>query len=301
MTTFVQLLVAGLAVGLLYALVALGFVVIYKSTGVVNFAQGSLVLLGAYLTYGFHQGAGLPFAVSVLLAVMASVAIALGIGHVVLRPMVGRPVVAVIMITIGLAIVIDEAVIWAWGPDRLSLGDPWGLDTVPLGIADARVGTTDIARVVAATLLLALLVILYRHTRMGLAMRATASDPEAAQAQGVSTARVIGVAWAGAAGIATFAGVFLAAGARGIDPTLSQVGLLAFPAAVLGGMRSTAGAVAGGVVIGVVEVMTAGYGPRHLPDWMGDNLHSVVPYLVLVAVLLIRPSGLFGTAEVRRL
>lgn len=301
MTTFVELLVAGVAVGLLYGLVALGFVVIYKSTGVINFAQGSLVLLGAYFTYGFRQGLGLPFAVAVALAAVAAATLALTVGHLLLRRMVGRPVIAVIMITIGLAIVLDEAVIWAWGPDRLALGDPWGLETVPLGFAGARVATTDVARTVAAAAALVVLLVLYRHTRLGLAMRATASDEEAAQAQGVSAGRVIALAWAGAAVIATIAGVFLAVGARGVDPTLSAVGLLAFPAVVLGGMRSTGGAVIGGVLIGLVEVMAAGYAPGRLPTWMGDNVHSVAPYLVLVAVLLVRPSGLFGAPDVRRL
>lgn len=301
MTTFVQLVVAGVAVGLLYGLVALGFVVIYKSTGVVNFAQGSLVLLGAYLTYGFHQALGVPFAAAVAGAVGASVVIALVIGRVVLRRLVGRPVLAVIMVTIGLAIVIDEAVIAVWGPDRLSLGDPWGVDTVALGVAGARVAVTDLVRTAAATAALVLLFVLYRYTRVGLAMRANASDPEAAQAQGVSARRVISVAWGSAAAVATVAGVLLAAGARGVDPALSTVGLVAFPAGVLGGMRSTGGAVVGGLVIGLTEVMTSGYGPRYLPDWVGDNVHSVVPYLVLVAVLLIRPNGLFGVPEARRL
>lgn len=298
MTTFLQLVVAGTGVGLLYALVAVGFVVIYKATGVLNFAQGSLVLLGAYLTYWLHRQVGLAFALSVGLAVLLGALLALAIERLVLRRVVGRSTVAVVLITFGLAIVIDEAVIWAWGPGRLPLGDPWGVSTLPLG-GGVRVATIDVARLIAAGIILVGLGLLYRRSRLGLAMRAAASDQEAAQAQGVSARRVVAASWAGAAAIATVAGVFLAAGARGLDPTLTAVGLLAFPACVLGGLDSEGGAVVGGIVIGLVEVLTAGYS-THLPDWMGRNVQAVTPYVVLVAMLLARPQGLFGSAEVRR-
>jgi branched-chain amino acid transport system permease protein len=298
MRTFLQLVVAGVGVGLLYALVAVGFVVIYKSTGVLNFAQGSLVLLGAYLTYWLHRQLGLGFALSVATAMLLAAAVAVLIERVVLRRVVGQATVAVVLITFGLAIVIDEAVIWAWGPNRLSLGDPWGVGTLSVG-GGVRIATTDVARLVAATVILAALTAVYRRTRFGLAMRAAAADQEAARAQGVSASRVVAAAWAGAAAIAAVAGVFLAAGGRGIDPTLSAVGLLAFPACVLGGLDSEEGAVVGGVIIGLVEVLTAGYS-AHFPDWMGRNVQAVAPYVVLVAVLIARPRGLFGGADMRR-
>jgi branched-chain amino acid transport system permease protein len=298
--TFVQLVVAGIGVGLLYALVAAGFVVIHKATGVLNFAQGSLVLAGAYLTYWLHRQVGVAFGLAILLAVLGAATLAAAVERLVLRPMVGRPPVAIIMITFGLAIVIDEAVIWIWGPDRLSLGDPWGVGTVPLPLGGGvRVATTDVVRLVAAGVVLAALTYLYRRSRLGLAMRAAASDQEAARAQGVHAGRAVAAAWAGAAAIAAVAGVLLAAGARGLDPTLTAAGLLAFPACVLGGLDSERGAVVGGVVIGLVEVLAAGYN-AHLPAWMGGNVHLVAPYVVLVAVLLVRPQGLFGTAPPRR-
>lgn len=298
MTTFLQLVVAGAGVGLLYALVAVGFVVIHKATGVLNFAQGSLVLVGAYLTYWLHRQVGAAFALSVLVAVLLAATLAFVLERLVLRRMVGRSPVAVVMITFGLAIVIDEAVIWIWGPDRLSLGDPWGVGTLPLG-GGVRVATTDIVRLLAAGLVLGALTFLYRRSRMGLAMRAAASDQEAARAHGVHAGHVVAAAWAGAAAIAALAGVFLAAGARGLDPTLTAAGLLAFPACVLGGLDSERGAVVGGLIIGLVEVLAAGYN-AHLPGWMGGNLHLAAPYVVLVAVLLLRPQGLFGSAPPRR-
>lgn len=301
MTTFVQLVVAGVGVGLLYALVAAGFVVVYKSTGVLNFAQGSLVLLGAYLTYWLHRQVGVGFWPAVAGAMLLAAAAAVVIERVVLRRVVGQPAqttTAVLLITFGLAIVVDEAVIWAWGPDRMALGDPWGVGTVRVG-GGVRVATIDLARLLAAGGVLFALAFLYRRSRLGLAMRAAADDQEAARAQGVRGERVVAASWAVTAAISTVAGVFLASGSRGVDPTLSAVGLLAFPACVLGGLDSEAGAVAGGVVIGLAEVLTAGYS-AHFPAWLGHNLQLVVPYAVLVAVLLVRPRGLFGEAEVRR-
>lgn len=301
MTTFVQLVVAGVGVGLLYALVAAGFVVVYKSTGVLNFAQGSLVLLGAYLAYWLHRQVGVGFWLAMAGAILLAAAAAVVIERVVLRRVVGQPAqttAAVILITFGLAIVIDEAVIWAWGPDRMALGDPWGVGTVPVG-GGVRVATIDLARLVAAGGVLVGLACLYRLSRLGLAMRAAADDQEAARAQGIRGGRVVAASWAVTAAISTVAGVFLASGSRGVDPTLSAVGLLAFPACVLGGLDSEVGAVVGGVVIGLAEVLTAGYS-AHFPAWLGHNLQSVVPYAVLVAVLLVRPRGLFGGADVRR-
>jgi branched-chain amino acid transport system permease protein len=298
-TELIQYLVAGVAIGALYALVALGFVIIYKATGVINLAQGGLLLLGTYLAYAFRQELGLPFFLAVVLAMAACAGVALGVERVVLTRMVGRPVFAVIMVTIGLAIVIDQVVTWKWGFDRLDLADPWGLGTFRVG--GVIVATTDVARIVAAGATLAGFFALFRWSRLGVAMRATASDQEAALAHGISPRLIFGVSWALAAAVATLAGVLLSAGARGVDPSLSVVALLALPAVILGGLDSPGGAVVGGVVIGVVEELAKGYGPSHLPAWVGDNPHTVLPYVVLVAVLLIRPHGLFGTKEVERL
>ena len=299
MTELTQYLVAGVAIGSLYALVALGFVIIFKATGVINLAQGGLLLLGTYLAYAFRQELGLPFFPAVVLAMAACAAVGVGVERVVLTRMVGRPVFSVIMVTIGLAIVIDQVVTWKWGFDRLDLADPWGLGTFRVG--GVIVATTDVVRIAAAGATLASFFALFRWSRLGVAMRATATDQEAALAQGISPRLIFGVSWALAAAVATLAGVLLSVGARGVDPSLSVVALLALPAVILGGLDSPGGAVVGGLVIGVVEELAKGYGPSHLPDWVGDNPHTVLPYVVLVAALLIRPHGLFGTKEVERL
>lgn len=297
MRDFLQLLVAGLAVGALYALVALGFVIIYKATGIINFALGALALLGAYLTYNISQTWGAPFLAAVVLAMVGCAGIGLLIERLILSRMVGRPTFAVIMITIGLAIVIEQGVTIVWGGATLPLNDPWGLDTLAMG--DVVVAESDVARIVAASVLLTGFFVLFRYSTLGVAMRAVASDQEAALAQGISVRRIVGITWAIAAAIATMAGVLLASGGRGVEPSLGVVALIAFPSVVLGGLDSPIGSVAGGAIMGIVEVMTAGYSER-LPQFLGANFHRVTPYVVLVAILLVRPYGLFGTKEVQR-
>ena len=298
-TDFLQFLVAGVAVGSLYALLALGFVIVYKATGVINFAHGGLLLIGTYLTYELKEKQGLPFYLSVVVAMAACAALGLIIERLVLRHMVGQPVFAVILVTIGLSIAMNQIVTWRWGFDLLNLNDPWGFRTYDVG--GVIVALTNIVRVVAAGALLAAFFVFFRRSRYGLAMRATASDQEAAMAQGISAARIFGLSWAIAGATATVAGVLLASGGRGLDPQLSFVPLLAIPAIILGGLDSTTGAVVGGLIIGIVEEMTKGYGPEHLPEFLGQNFHTVTPYVVLVAIMLVRPYGLFGTKEVERL
>ena len=298
MTDFLQFLVAGAAVGSLYALLALGFVIVYKATGVINFAHGGLLLLGTYLAFHFKERLGLPFYLAVLVAMIACAAVGLIIERLVLRHMVGQPVFAVILVTIGLSIAINQIVTWAWGFERQNLNDPWGLRTYDVG--GVIVALTDIVRVVAAAGLLAAFFAFFRRSRYGLAMRATASDQEAAMAQGISASRIFALSWAIAGVTATVAGVLLASGVRGVDPEISFVAFLAIPAIILGGLDSTTGAVVGGVIIGVVEEMTKGYADR-VPEWLGHNFHTVTPYIVLVAIMLVRPYGLFGTKEVERL
>lgn len=297
MTDFLQFLVAGVAVGALYALVALGFVIIYKATGVINFAQGALVLLGAYFAYQFAEKWNWPFALAVIAAMATCALVGLLVEATILRRMVGQPLFAVIMITLGLYIVIQEVVIIVWGGTRLPFEDPWGIGVVHFG--DVIVPKAHIARIVVAGVLLITFFLFFRFSSLGVAMRATASDQEAALAQGISVRRIFGLSWAIAAAIATLAGVMLMAGGRGAEPTLGLVALVAFPAIILGGLDSPGGAIVGGIVMGVVELMAAGY-EQDLPDWFGTNFYTVAPYFVLVLILMIRPYGLFGTKEVER-
>lgn len=297
MTEFLQLCFAGLALGARYALVALGFVIIYRATGVINFAQGGLLAVGAYLTYAFANDAGLPFFVAVVLALAFSALLGAAVERTMLRPMVGQPVFAVIMITIGLLFILEQVVTTVWGYDSLNLADPWGVDTVRAG--DVVMSVRDLWTLGLAAAVLAGFFAFFRLSKLGVAMRATALDPEAALAQGISARRVFAVSWAISAALAALAGVTLASGPAALSPGIGAIALVAFPAMIVGGLDSPIGAVVGGIIIGLTQALTAGYQEDLFP-WAGDNFGAVMPYLVMILILLVRPYGLFGTKEVRR-
>jgi branched-chain amino acid transport system permease protein len=297
MSDFFQLLVAGISLGSVYALICLGFVVIYRATGVINFAQGGLVVVGAYLTHQLVMRWSFPFVIGVPLAMIGVASFGLLLERFVLRRMVGQPVFAIILITLGVLFVLEQICSVLWGYDVLMIGDPWGVRTVNVGGAAIRIA--DLWTIGAALSTLGVFFALFRRTTLGIAMRAGASDPEAALAHGISPRAIHGVAWAIAGAVATIAGVLVAAGPKGVDLTVSAVAFRAFPAMILGGLDSAEGAVAGGIIIGLVEVFTAAYLAPAAP-WLGANFHVVMPYALMIAVLMVRPYGLFGTEEVRR-
>ncbi len=299
MDKFLQLSFAGLALGARYALVALGFVIIYKATHVINFAQGGFVVLGAFLAYNFTQTWDLPFFVSVLIALVITAGVGILFEALILRRMVGQPVFAVIMITIGLLIIINQVVTRIWGFTDLDMGDPWGIDTVALGEVTMRI--KDLWTIGLTGAVLVAFFTFFRYSTLGVAMRATALDQEAALAQGISARRVFATSWGIAGFVAALAGVMLGAGAGAVNVGIGFIALAAFPAMILGGLDSPGGAVVGGVIIGLTQLWTAGYQSESWwPEWTGGNFHVVMPYVVMVLILLIRPYGLFGTKEVRR-
>jgi branched-chain amino acid transport system permease protein len=293
---FLQLCFAGLALGTRYALVALGFVIIYRATGVINFAQGGLLLIGAYLAYAFNR-TGMPFVLAVLLAVAASAVLGALTERIVLRKMVGQPVFAVVMVTIGLLFIADQVVTSIWGFDALNLDDPWGVDTVRVG--EVVLAVKDLWTIALAGAVLLGFFAFFRYSKLGVAMRATAFDQEAALAQGISARQVFAVSWAISAALACLAGVTVAAGPAALAPGIGSIALVAFPAMIVGGLDSPIGAVIGGIVIGLTQALTAGY-QQDLFSWAGSNFSAVSPYVVMVLILLVRPYGLFGTKEVRR-
>jgi branched-chain amino acid transport system permease protein len=288
---------SGLALGCKYALIALGFSVVFKATGVINFAQASLVLLGAYLTFNFAQTWDLNFYLALVMAMAVGALVGVATEASVLRWLVGEPPAALIMVTIGLLFVLNNVVTAIWGPDNRNLGDPWGIktrDVVGVTVADRDVWTIGFTAVVVTAFF-----VFFRYSTLGLAMRAAAFDPEAAMAQGIPARRVHRVAWAIAGMVAALAGATLAAGAGQLSPATGALALVAFPAIILGGLDSPLGAVVGGIIIGLVQQFTALLAPEYF-DWVGESFERVSPYLVMIVILLIRPYGLFGTREVRR-
>ncbi|MGH2749532.1 MAG: branched-chain amino acid ABC transporter permease [Actinomycetota bacterium] len=296
MTRLLQSVIAGLGQGAIYALLALGFVIIYKSTRVVNFALPGLMILGAYMVVYFGNVAGLNFWVALALAILVSALIALVIERLAIRPMIGKPLFAIAIITLGIDIILRVVVNDFLGPNVRNVRDPWGLETFQLG--EINIQERRVAMLVAAAIVVSLLFLFFKYSRLGLAMRATSFDQEAALAQGISVGIVFALSWAIAGGLAALAGMFVGTGS-GIDQQSAFIALKALPAVILGGIDSIQGAVVGALLIGLFEGFSNTYQAQYL-SFLGQNFSQVVPYVILFFVLLIRPYGLFGTPEIER-
>ncbi|MCW2695640.1 MAG: branched-chain amino acid transporter permease [Modestobacter sp.] len=300
MSTFLQLTVSGVALGCLLALVALSFMIVIKATGVFNLLQGAFVLVGAYLVYNAQVTWGLPFVVAIIVAVAACAVLGILLDRFAFRGMTRRGtgeigVLAILLAAIGLLTVSQALVVSIWGPLTLSINDPWGLDTVRIG--SVAITQRDIAVIVISLVLLAAFYLLIQRTRIGVAMRATASDPEAARAQGINPTVVSSVAWACAAVAGVLAGTMFATEVGGgVVPTLDQVAFAALPALILGGAGSLVGCVAGGVLLGLLQTYSAGYAP----DAFGAGFATTVPWILMILLLVVKPTGLFGAREIRR-
>jgi branched-chain amino acid transport system permease protein len=294
MTEAVQLLSRGLGMGSVYALLALGFVIIYKSTRVISFAQPAFMLAGAVLVTYLVGSFG--FFGALALAALGTALLALGVERVAVRPMVGRPPFTVAIITLGVDVIVRVVAGAFIGIELRQVGDPWGL--APTRLFGIEVQQRHLAMIVTATVVVAALFAFFRFTRMGLAMRAAAYDQEAALAQGVSVGGVFALSWAIAGGLAAVGGAFAAIGGS-VESTLWLTAVVALPVIILGGLDSLPGAVVGGLLVGLVQELVAQY-QRFLPEWLGGNVSIIAPYALMLVVLLLRPYGLFGTREVER-
>jgi branched-chain amino acid transport system permease protein len=287
-------LARGLGLGSLYAMLAVSFVIIYKSSRVISFAQPALMLAGASLVSYLAGPVG--FYLAVPLAALAMAGVGLGVERLTIRPMIGRPVFVIAIITLGLDIAIRVVVNVFIGRDVRQVGDPWGLSTVDLlGIT---VQERYIAMVLVLVVVVAALFAFFRYSRWGLGMRAASLDQETALVQGVSVGAVMAMSWAMAGGLAAVAGAFVGTGG-GVDQSTWIIALKALPAIIIGGLDSIEGAVVGGLAVGVVESFVAAYQGEYAP-WLGQNFSLVSPYVLLLIVLLVKPYGLFGTREVER-
>ena len=295
MTEFLQLLFQGLSLGSTYALIALGFVVVYRASGVINFAQGAMLLAGAYTISWLATDVGVAFLPAVLASIALLALAGAGFQASVLRRVAGEPTFVLVMITIGAGIAVTSLIEALFGTDPRLLGDPWGSTSFALG--DVTINWVKLWGIVVTCAALGAYFAFDRWTRWGLAVQATAEDEEATLALGVPVRRVHLITWAMAGALATLGGLFLAGFPASPQPALGDAALRAFPAIVLGGLRSPTGAVVGGLLIGVTEVMTSGYAPSSL----GDNFYAVAPYIAMILILLVRPYGLFGRAPAERL
>lgn len=294
MIEFIQSVVAGLGQGSIYALVALGFVIIYKSTLVVSFAQPALMITGSLFMVFLNESIG--FWPALVVAIIGTALVGLTVERTALRPMIGQPVFVVAIITIGIDLVLRVIQNRFIGTNLRFVGDPWGFDNFE--VAGILVNNRDVARLIATLVILAILFLFFKYSRFGLGMRAAAFDQETALAQGINVGRVFAVSWGIAGALAAVAGMFVDGGS-GITQNTWVIALKALPAIIIGGLDSVGGAVLGGLAVGVVEALVGTYQAEYFP-WLGNNFAPVSPYLLLLLVLLVKPYGLFGTHEVER-
>jgi len=294
MTCFLQLVVTGLAQGMVYALIAIGFVIILKCSGVFNIAQGHFVLMGGYLGYTFLVPLGLPIWAALLLAIATAAVMGLAIERLMLRPLVGQPVLAVVMMTIALSTVLGGLATLIWGAEYKTYHGL--LPTLNLTVGAVSIPSESLIGLIVSVVCVALLMLLFRYTRIGLAMRATAEDLQVVQSVGVKVTTVYAVSWIIASVVGVIGGILLG-GVSGVNMDLANIGLKAFAVVLLGGVDSIGGSILAGVILGMLENVAAGYLDPLLP---GGGLAQVFPFFIMIVVLIFRPYGLFGLARIER-
>jgi branched-chain amino acid transport system permease protein len=288
-----SLVVSGLSIGLMYSLIALGFVLVYKATDAINFAQGEFVMLAGFVAAGVAAVEGMPILAAIIAAVVVMVLFSFALERVVLRPLLGRPIVAVIMATIGLGAILRGLPPLTVGGQTQSLSLPIGDE--PFVIGPAVLPPIQVVGVIVSLLFLGAFTWFFLKSRMGVAMRAVADNQQVAMAMGINVQRYFALAWA-MAGIVSALGGVIWGSMLGVDTHLALVGLKVFPVVILGGLDSIVGAVIGGLIVGVVESIAAGY----LDPYVGGGTKDFAPYVLMIVMLMFKPYGLFGQRRIER-
>ena len=290
---FLQILVSGLVVGSVYALVALGFVLIYKASDVINFAQGEFLLVGGYVSLTMMVAYKVPLLPAILLTLFFGVVVGTVVEKFVLRPLIGEPIISMIMATIGLSSALRGIIQMIWGTDTRTF--PGIFPQEPVRFGQVVVSEVYLWSLGIALVLLVLFSLFFKFSTLGVAMRATADDQQASLSMGISVKRVFAVAWAISAMVSAIGGILLG-NINGVNGSLAQIGLKVLPVAILGGLDSIPGAIIGGFTIGVLENLAGGY----LDPLVGGGVKEVAPFVVLVVILMIKPFGLFGKEIIER-
>jgi len=295
MTFFLQLVITGFSLGMVYALIAIGFVIILKCSNVFNIAQGHFVMIGGYLGFTFLVPFGLPIWASLLLAIGAAIIMGLLIERLTLRPLVGQSLHAVIMMTIALATIFEGLATLIWGSEYKAYHGV--LPTVTLNLGELSIPPETLIGLIVSVAAVAILMLFFRYTKIGLAMRATAEDEQVVQSLGIRATTVYALSWAIACVVGVIGGILLG-GVSGVMIPLADVGIKAFAVVLLGGLNSIGGAIVAGIILGVSENVAAGYLDPLLP---GGGLANVFPFIVMIIVLIFRPYGLFGLVGIERI
>lgn len=288
-----QIIVSGLAAGGVYGLIALGFVLIYKATSILNLATGSFMTLGAFVCLSVMTQVNAPFYVALPVTLMFSAILGIVIERVILRPLIGEPIISVIMVTIGLASILRGLTHIVWSPEYRSF--PQIFPPQPLDLKYAVVPSGLLWGFIFAVIGTVVFTFIFRYTRTGLAMRATASNQQAAQSMGVSVKSVFALSWSFAAMTAAIGGIIIG-NISGISIHLGHIGLKVLSVIILGGLDSIVGAIVGGFIIGLLENFAGVY----LDPILGGGTKEVVPFVILVVIIMIRPYGIFGKAIIER-
>ena len=291
---FVQLLVNGLIVGTLYGVVAMSFVLIYKASQIVNFAQGEFLLIGAWVRWWIMTDLELPFFWSFIFTLAFMMVFGILLQVIVLRPLIGEPIISVIMVTIGLSIFFQAMMKWMFGVFVQPF--PKIFETESINIAGLQVQTAYVMSLIISVIAMGLFAYFFKFSKIGLAMRATAFNQQVAQSLGVSVKQMFAISWAISAMVSALAGVVVGI-VNGVSSGLSLFGFKVFPAVILGGLDSVIGAVVGGLIIGVLENLAEYVDGQYLHF---GNLYVVAPFYVLIIILMIKPYGLFGTKNIER-
>jgi branched-chain amino acid transport system permease protein len=287
------LITNGVMIGLMYTLIALGFVLVYKATDAINFAVGEFVMFAAFIAAFAAAAAGAPFWASALIAIAGMAAFGFGLERVVLRPLIGRPVVAVIMATIGVAALLRGFSTLIFGAGTRVIEMPVGDEPIDLGLISLP--PVQVVGGCVSLVSLAVFTWFFLKSRIGIAMRAVADSQQVAMAMGINVRRYFALAWAMAGIVSALGGVVWGA-MLGVDNQLAVVGLKVFPVVILGGLDSILGAVVGGLIVGVVENLAAGY----LDPYVGGGTKDFAPYILMIIALMIRPYGIFGRRLIER-
>jgi branched-chain amino acid transport system permease protein len=296
MTLFLQLAVTGFSVGIVYALIAIGFVIILKCSQAFNIAQGHIVMIGGYIGFTFLVMVGLPLWAALLAAIATAVIMGLLIERLTLRPLVGQPVLAVVMMTIALGFCILEGLaILIWGGEfKVYSG---ALPALSLRLGEVYVPPATVFAVILAIVVVTALMLFFRYAKIGLAMRATAEDEQVVQCAGIRVTTIYAISWIIACVTGVVAGVILG-GESGVSPYLANMGLKAFAVVLLGGVNSIGGAIVAGIIVGLAESFAAGYLD---PLTTRGGLATIFPFIIIIIVLVFRPYGLFGLKRIERI
>ena len=290
---YVELMINGLLVGSLYSIVALGFVIIYKASDAINFAQGEFVMFAGYVIAFFILSMQLPLVVAVVLALVVMVIVGFAVQWLVLQHLIGRPVVAIIMATIGLASFLQGLAQLLFGIETRNV--PLPISNDPIFVGDILLNRVELVAAGFAAVGFAVFGWFFVKSRSGIALRAIADDQQVSQAMGIDVRRYFGLSWAIAGVVALMGGVFWG-NATGVDVQLALIGLKVFPVVILGGLDSIIGAIVAGLLVGLIESIAAGV----IDPYVGGGTKDLTPYVLMILVLMVRPSGLFGKKIIER-